>query len=35
VSAVNLGQPPLPPTPHIFTAGSNTAILPHFHHAFR
>uniref|UniRef100_A0A8C8W8H9 C2H2-type domain-containing protein n=1 Tax=Peromyscus maniculatus bairdii TaxID=230844 RepID=A0A8C8W8H9_PERMB len=33
--AVNLGQLPLPPIPHVFTTGTNTAILPHFHHAFR
>ncbi|XP_012965692.1 zinc finger protein PLAGL1 isoform X2 [Mesocricetus auratus] len=35
VGAVNLGQLPLPPIPHVFTTGTNTAILPHFHHAFR
>ncbi|XP_004846085.1 zinc finger protein PLAGL1 [Heterocephalus glaber] len=35
VGAVSLGQLPLPPIPHVFTAGASTAILPHFHHAFR
>ncbi|XP_023567974.1 zinc finger protein PLAGL1 [Octodon degus] len=35
VGAVGLGQLPLPPIPHVFTAGTCTAILPHFHHAFR
>ncbi|XP_013372157.1 PREDICTED: zinc finger protein PLAGL1 [Chinchilla lanigera] len=35
VGAVGLGQLPLPPIPHVFTAGPSTAILPHFHHAFR
>lgn len=35
VGAMGLGQLPLPPIPHVFTAGTSTAILPHFHHAFR
>ncbi|KAM7340809.1 hypothetical protein ACRRTK_001424 [Alexandromys fortis] len=35
VATVSLGQLPLPPIPHVFTTGTNTAILPHFHHAFR
>lgn len=35
VGTVSLGQLPLPPIPHVFTAGTTTAILPHFHHAFR
>nr|XP_004651207.2 zinc finger protein PLAGL1 [Jaculus jaculus] len=35
VGTVTLGQLPLPPIPHVFTTGTNTAILPHFHHAFR
>ncbi|XP_062043733.1 zinc finger protein PLAGL1 isoform X2 [Lepus europaeus] len=35
MGTVSLGQLPLPPIPHVFTAGTSTAILPHFHHAFR
>ncbi|XP_062952690.1 zinc finger protein PLAGL1 isoform X1 [Cynocephalus volans] len=36
VGTVSLGQLPLPPIPHVFSAGTGSAaILPHFHHAFR
>ncbi|ELK36473.1 PREDICTED: zinc finger protein PLAGL1 [Myotis davidii] len=35
MSAMSLGQLHLPPLPHVFPAGTGTAILPHFHHAFR
>lgn len=35
MSTMSLGQLPLPPIPHVFPAGTSSAILPHFHHAFR
>ncbi|XP_032193909.1 zinc finger protein PLAGL1 isoform X2 [Mustela erminea] len=35
MSTMSLGQLPLPPIPHVFPAGTGSAILPHFHHAFR
>ncbi|XP_048210632.1 zinc finger protein PLAGL1 [Perognathus longimembris pacificus] len=35
VGTVTLNQLPLPPMPRVFTTGNSTAILPHFHHAFR
>uniref|UniRef100_H0X699 Zinc finger protein PLAGL1 n=1 Tax=Otolemur garnettii TaxID=30611 RepID=H0X699_OTOGA len=35
VGTVSLGKLPLPPAPHVFSGGSTSAILPHFHHAFR
>ncbi|XP_008004964.1 zinc finger protein PLAGL1 isoform X1 [Chlorocebus sabaeus] len=35
MGTVSLGQLPLPPIPHVFSAGTGSAILPHFHHAFR
>ncbi|XP_012882418.1 PREDICTED: zinc finger protein PLAGL1 [Dipodomys ordii] len=35
MGTVSLSQLPLPPMPYVFTTGPSTAILPHFHHAFR
>ncbi|XP_045400458.1 zinc finger protein PLAGL1 [Lemur catta] len=35
MGTMSLGQLPLPPAPHVFTTGTGSAILPHFHHAFR
>ena len=32
MSTMSLGQLPLPPIPHVFPAGTGSAILPHFHH---
>ncbi|XP_066229175.1 LOW QUALITY PROTEIN: zinc finger protein PLAGL1 [Saccopteryx leptura] len=35
MTTMSLGQLPLPPLAHVFPAGTGSAILPHFHHAFR
>ncbi|XP_012607948.2 zinc finger protein PLAGL1 [Microcebus murinus] len=35
MGTMSLGQLPLPPAPHVFSTGTGSAILPHFHHAFR
>ncbi|XP_049645310.1 zinc finger protein PLAGL1 [Suncus etruscus] len=35
MGTMSLGQLALPPLPHVFSAPSGPAILPHFHHAFR